>query len=212
MKIKSTKENNIMPEVAGVKVKDLDVSPSVDTIEPEVTPAEEVTEPTSEENKDQPNANNIPVPDLSGLFNNMFTQPTTDQPIPETTPIEEQVNEYRKVATARLIGYETGTTIYRFDIFNKEYSKDNGIIELRNVINGFNSIRPTNKKDYKDFFAMFGIITWNFNSVVMPYEKNILALITELESLINEHINIAGIKKDKFVFRIDIVEEYKSQY
>jgi len=203
MKIKSTKENNIMPEVTGLKVKDLDTTPPVDSIEPETVSEETTTteEFTSDTTDNQPTDN--PTPDIGGLFNTMIT-PTEEEP----TPPKEPIDDFKKIATARLIDYN-GSTIYRFDIFNKEYRKDSGIIELRNVVNGFNLNRPNNKKEYRDFFAMFGIISWNFNSSVMPYEKNIIALITELESLINEHINIAGIKRNKFVFKIDIAEEYK---
>lgn len=195
-----------MPEVTGVKVKDLDTTPPVDIIEPETVSEETTTteEFTSDTTDNQPATDN-PTPDIGGLFNTMITPPTTEE---EPTLPKEPIDDFKKVATARLIDYN-GSTIYRFDIFNKEYRKDSGIIELRNVVNGFSLNRPNNKKEYRDFFAMFGIISWNFNSSVMPYEKNIIALITELESLINEHINIAGIKKDKFVFKIDIAEEYK---
>lgn len=237
MKIKLTKENNTMPEVTGVKVKDFNATPSVDNVESETTsveetiteeqttetPVEEITDageqmieipegeiinPTPEVVDNQPAAD-VPMPDLGGLMDAMFnTAPTEEQPAPDPMPAEEPVVEYKKVATARLIDYN-GTTIYRFDIFNKEFGQNSGIVEFRNVVNGFNSARPNNKKDYKDFFAMFGIITWNFSATVMPYEKNILALVTELESLINEHIGIAGIKKGKFEFKIDIVEDYK---
>jgi len=201
MKIKSLKEKNTMPEVIGVKVKDFETTTStVDPIEPEsVTPVD-----NAEVNPDFPDFVDTVTP-----VDNTKVEETKENEVTveDTTPATEEKDEYEKVATARLVDYN-GTTIYRFDIYNKEFGKDNGIVEYRNIVNNFESARPSGRKDYKDFFAMYGIITWNFNSKVMPYDKNILALITQLESLINEHITIAGIKKDKFTFKIDTVEDF----
>lgn len=207
MKIKTTKEKeNMEEEVMGVKVKE----PEVESVEEEAAPeeVEQVEEVSTEEETPVTEEDTVDVidPAPEGIPDD-FVFPIQDfDSISETKEeVKEEKDDFVKAGTARLTD-SNGTTIYRFDIYHKEYSKDNGTVEFRNIVNNFNAARPSNTKDYKDFFAIFGIIKWNFGNTVLPYDKNIMIILTQLESLINEHIVIAGIKKGKFTFRVDTVD------
>lgn len=120
--------------------------------------------------------------------------------VTEPGPIEEPVNEVKKVGTARLI-YNDATTVYRFDIhFNPQYNS----LEFKNVINGFEELHPKGAKGIKDFFAMYGIINWNFPKTVLAINTpEYLESMTKIENLLNQHIKSAGLKK--FTFRVETV-------
>lgn len=183
MKVKSlNKEKENMSEQiiepVGIKVKD-----SSDHIEETFEEVPEIVEP-----KENPEP--IPVP---------------LEPGPEVLDKEEVKKEddgYKKIGCARLINKD-GVTVYRFDVAYKEFSKNDGIIEFRNIVNNFESVRPTTKREYKDFIAMFGIIRWNFAKTVMPVNTDPVASLVKVESLINEHIVMTGIKKGKYEFKVD---------
>ena len=192
-------------EVVGLKVKD------VRTIkeEPETTtetegytiadPEEKViarTDVDITENVEEPVVNEEPE----------VVEPEPEVVVPdEVLDNEPKVPEsdgFKRTACARLFN-AAGTTVYRFDIFYKEYKTNDGTIEYRNIIDNFNAVRPQKVNELKEFFAMFGIIRWNFPTTVVPVNTNVLEALLKIECLINEQIKSAGIKKNHYQFRVD---------
>ena len=139
----------------------------------------------------------------------------TPEPEPEVVvnpepPIVEPTKKdgFNKIGCARLFN-AAGTTVFRFDIFYKEYAENSGTIEYRNIVDNFDSVRPTKAEELKEFFAMFGIIRWNFPKTVLPVNTNVLIALLKIESLINEQIKSSGIKKGRYEFRVDTSEDYR---
>ena len=196
----AVKESNSMEErneAVGLKVKD--VRPPKEE-EPDVIPEEEFVpdEPVDEiENIEstEPEVEDSPV-----------QEDTIIEPAPEVVNPEPVKDGFKKIACARLFN-AAGTTVFRFDIFYKEYVKDSGTIEYRNIIDNFNSVRPTKVNELKEFFAMFGIIRWNFPTTVLPVNTNVLEALLKIESLINEQSVSAGIKKGRYECRVETVSE-----
>ena len=184
----TVKENSSMEEkneVVGLKVKDVRQTKE----EPEVFPEEEFT--PSEELVEEDN----PTQEDSVI-----------DPIPDVVDQEPVKDGFKKIACARLFNSDR-TTVFRFDIFYKEYAKDSGTIEYRNIVDNFNSVRPTKPNELKEFFAIFGIIRWNFPTTVLPVNTNVLEALLKIECLINEQIIKAGIKKGRYEFRVETVDE-----
>lgn len=185
------KETTNTMEPVGVKVKDVNTQPEEVQVEEPVTEESTVEEP-------QTITEPIPTPTPFDFVN------TESEVVDSEETEKEPVDPFKKIGTARLVTCD-GTTIYRFDIFYREYAENSGTIEYRNIVNDFESARPEGKKDFKEFFAMFGIIRWNFPNSVLPVSTNVTLALNKIESLINEHIKIAGIKKGKFEFKVDIL-------
>lgn len=185
------KETTNTMEPVGVKVKDVNTQPEEVQVEEPVIEESTVEEPQTI-TEEEP----IPTP-----FDFINAEPEV---VDSEETEKEPVDPFKKIGTARLITCD-GTTIYRFDIFYREYAENSGTIEYRNIVNDFESARPEGKKDFKEFFAMFGIIRWNFPNSVLPVSTNVTLALNKIESLINEHIKIAGIKKGKFEFKVDIL-------
>jgi len=185
-----------MEEVMGVKVKK--PVDEVETVE-ETTEVTEDTAPVIEDVTEETKVDENSVPENNFDIN-------------DDTSAQQQIYDefdekpYVKVATARLLSSD-GATIYRFDITHKDVDENNGVIELKNIVNNFDAIRPENEKGYKNFFTLMGIIAFNFPTAVMSYNQNILATITQLESLLNQHLHIAGFRESEYRFRIDTVIE-----
>ena len=112
----------------------------------------------------------------------------------------ESNENIKKVGTARLI-FNDATIVYKFDIcFNSEYNS----LEFINIINGFNELTVKNSSAMRDFFAMYGIIAWNFPKTTLVIgDPEYLGPMIKIENLINQHIKYAGLRK--FVFRVDTV-------
>lgn len=196
LKVNNTiiKESNAMEEKlepVGLKVKEVNVPKEEETpvIPEDETIQEEVVEPEHEFILE-------PEPEVEKIVN-------PEPPIVEPT----QKDGFNKIACARLFN-AAGITVFRFDIFYKEYAENSGTIEYRNIVDNFDSVRPTRTKDLKEFFAMFGIIRWNFPKTVVPVNTNILIALIKIESLVNEQIRSAGIKKGNYEFRVENVEEF----
>ena len=178
------KENNTMEErneAVGLKIQDVSVPDEVVEDEPEFSQIPE----------EEPDPIIDPEPEV-----------VNDKPI--TEPIKN--DGFKKIACARLFN-AAGTTVFRFDIFYKEYASNSGTIEYKNIVDNFDSVRPTNVNELKEFFAMFGIIRWNFPKTVIPVNTNVLGALLKIESLINEHIKSAGIKKGHYEFRVETTED-----
>ncbi len=197
------KENNMEEnnEVVGLKVNVQNVND--DSVEDVTENTEEAVEETVENKITIEKVDDDTIED-TGTLGEIFA-PLMDD-VTEKTINEDESGFYKLLACARLFG-ETGTTLYRFDIFYREFEENSGIFEFRNIVDNFEAARPKNSKEYKDFFAVIGIIRWNFHNKYMPINQNSYVSITTIESAINEHIKIAGIKKDKFIFRIDTIAE-----
>lgn len=190
-----------MDEALGIKLKDVSVEPEVkeDLIQ--------VINDKDESFKD------IDTSEIDDLFEN-DEEPDNDD---EVTVIRREdvikdepeevlpVDYFKKVACARLLTKD-GTTVYRFDIFHKEYRTDSGTFEFRNIVNNFKNVKATRRKDYQQFFTAFGIIRWNFSQSLMPINTNYMSAITQIESLVNEQIYNTGIFR-KYEFRIETVME-----
>lgn len=121
-------------------------------------------------------------------------------------PPVDEAPSFKKIATARLI-YDGSNTTYKFDIYYRGDSDSKGVIEFRNIVNAFEDIRPDKENDLKDFFAMYGIIKWNFPRPSTPVNTNVHLALVKIESLINDQIKIAKIKKGLFEFWIDNIDE-----
>lgn len=193
----TVKENSSMEEkneVVGLKVKDVRQTKE----EPEVFPEEEFT--PSEELVEEDINEFVEPEDIPTQEDQVIN------PIPDIVDPESVKDGFKKIACARLFNFDR-TTVFRFDIFYKEYAKDSGTIEYRNIVDNFNSVRPTKPNELKEFFAMFGIIRWNFPTTVLPVNTNVLEALLKIECLINEQIIKAGIKKGRYEFRVETVDE-----
>ncbi len=194
------KESNTMEErneAVGLKIQDVSTKEEEPIIVPEEEPVpDEVVE-------DEPEFSQIPE----------VVEPEPEaEPEPEVVEKDEPIVEptkkdgFKKIACARLFN-ASGTTVFRFDLFYKEYAENSGTIEYRNIVDNFDSVRPTKVNELKEFFAMFGIIRWNFPTTVMPVNANVLEALLKIESLINEQIKSAGIKKGRYEFRVETTED-----
>lgn len=197
LKVNNTiiKESNAMEEKlepVGLKVKEVNVPKEEET--PIIVPEDETIQ--EEFVEPEPEVEPIPEPQFEEVVN-------PEPPIVEPT----QKDGFNKIACARLFN-AAGTTVFRFDIFYKEYAENSGTIEYRNIVDNFDSVRPTSTKELKEFFAIFGIIRWNFPKTVVPVNTNILIALLKIESLVNEQIRSAGIKKGNYEFRVENVEEF----
>lgn len=129
----------------------------------------------------------------------------TEQPIHE-----EDLMQPRRFATVKF--YLKDTIVYRFDLWtttdgHRPLMDENGnkYIQLMNIINNFNAIRPENEKDVKDFFAIVGLIRFIFPKTMFPMDANEKeeTMIVTLENQITENIKMAKLKG----FRVEINPE-----
>jgi hypothetical protein len=122
---------------------------------------------------------------------------------------EEDIVKPKKFASVRF--YLKDTVVYRFDLWTTSDGHgpimDNGnkLIQLRNIINNFNAIRPENEKDVKDFFAIVGLIRFIFPKTMFPMDANEKeeTMIVTLENQVSENIRMAKLKG----FRVEINPE-----
>lgn len=185
-----------MEEAMGVKIKK-----PVEETQESTEEVSEITEEVAavEETVEEPSVDEGPTPE------NTYTM--TEEDLAQQQFYNDfDARPYIKVATARLLGPD-GTTIYRFDITHKDVDENNGVIELRNIVSNFDAIKPDNEKGYKNFFTLLGIVAFNFPTTIMSYNQNILATITQIESVVNQHLHIAGFRESEYRFRIETVVE-----
>lgn len=191
------KESSTMEErneAVGLKVKDVSIKGEDSIVTPEEVGDDTPIEETKFEEIPEEFLETESTPEVE-------VEPEIEQPTVEPTKDEG----YKMISCARLFNY-AGTTVFRFDIFYKEYAENSGIIELRNIVDNFSAVRPTKTNELKEFFAMFGIIRWNFPTTVMPVNTNIFEALLKIECLVNEQIKSAGIKKGRYEFRVDNVD------
>lgn len=134
-------------------------------------------------------------------------EPSNDIP---NIPEESNTLEARKFASVRF--YVDDQVVYRFDLWTTSngympMTDDNGhkLIQLKNIINNFDSIRPDNPKKVKDFFAIVGLIRFMFPKTMFPMkmeDKEETAIVT-LENEISNNIKMAKLKG----FRVEINPE-----
>ena len=123
---------------------------------------------------------------------------------------EENLIQPRRFATVKF--YLKDTIVYRFDLWtttdgHNPLMDENGnkFVQLRNIINNFNAIRPESEKNVKDFFAIVGLIRFIFPKTMFPmdiHEKEETMIVT-LENQISENIRMAKLKG----FRVEINPE-----
>lgn len=197
-KVETMEENNIL---GALKVKDVVVKPK----EEEVTTTENIEDPVVEESED------IGEDTVEEETVNIEEEPKTPEVVPEVvTPSKEEtkddgLNGFKRIAVARMTHY-TGLTLFRFDMYYKEYAPNSGTIALKNTVNNFSELKTKNKKEVQELFAAYGIIHWNFPNSVIPVNNNVYASLNNVESLVNNQIYISGIKKGNYTFKIDFVE------
>ena len=197
------KESNTMEErneAVGLKIKDIGTAEETPVVPEEESIPDEV-EPEIEEPVEDVVPEEVIEPAL---------EPEPEVVVNPESPIVEPTKKdgFNKIGCARLFN-AAGTTVFRFDIFYKEYAENSGTIEYRNIVDNFDSVRPTKAEELKEFFAMFGIIRWNFPKTVLPVNTNVLIALLKIESLINEQIKSSGIKKGRYEFRVDTSEDYR---
>ena len=194
-KVETMEENNIL---GALKVKDVTVKPKEEETIEEVTDIEEPTETDSitEEEPEQVEEE-VKVPEVEVV-------PETVIPKKDETK-DDGLNGFKRIAVARLTHY-TGLTLFRFDMYYKEYAPNSGTIALKNTVNNFSELKTKNKKEVQELFAAYGIIHWNFPNSVIPVNTNVYASLNDVESLVNNQIYISGIKKGNYTFKIDFVE------
>ena len=118
--------------------------------------------------------------------------------------LENNKNNPHKFASVRF--YVNDKVIYRFDLWTTVYRNDyNKLIEIKNIINNFDEIRPDSPRKFKDFFAVVGVVRYTFPKTMIPVSLDIdnKEVCVVFENSINQYIKFAKLKK----MRIEINPE-----
>ena len=118
--------------------------------------------------------------------------------------LENNKNNPHKFASVRF--YVNDKVIYRFDLWTTVYRNDyNRLIEIKDIINNFDEIRPDSTRKFKDFFAVVGVVRYTFPKTMIPVSLDIdnKEVCVVFENSINQYIKYAKLKK----MRIEINPE-----
>ena len=112
----------------------------------------------------------------------------------------------RKFASVRF--YLKDTIVYRFDLWTTSNGAGpltdehgNKLIEIKNLINNFDAIRPEKPNQVKDFFAIVGLIRFTFPKTKVPIGTDVKedAYIVTLENEVSNSIKMAKLKNFRVV-------------
>lgn len=135
--------------------------------------------------------------------------------VDKATPIDTVATsvDYKPRRFASVRFYLNDSVVYRFDLWTSDnghgsYMTDddgNKLIQLKNIINNFNDIRPEKPNQVKDFFAIVGLIRFMFPKTMFPIKASDKeeAVIVTLENEITNNIKMAKLKG----FRVEINPE-----
>lgn len=110
----------------------------------------------------------------------------------------------RKFAVCKFI-YK-GREIYKFDLWTTRFgNRKIKLIELRNIINNFDKIRPENIRKVKEFFAIVGLVRFVFPKIMIdvPIETDFKSISDILTDNVNLYIKYAKLKGLEFKIELE---------
>jgi len=119
-----------------------------------------------------------------------------------TATYTEQINH--KIGTCKFIYKDE--IIYRFDIWTTDYNDGKTkLIQLKEIINNFNAIRPDNLRKVKTFFAIVGLVRFVFPKTMfeVPADSDEKTVAVTLENTVNQYSKYAKLKGLKFTVDLE---------